>query len=95
MISRLRITASIAYCICINLITKVHIPNLTSSLLAFLAGVGAGTSLLVVLAVVVFLNFVAVAVVVVIVIAIVCDVAVFDIVTLGLCVASNLNKPLT
>jgi len=58
-------------------------------------GVGAGTSLPVVLAVVVFLNFVGVAVVFVIVFAVVCDVAVFDIVTLGLCVTSNLNKPLT
>jgi hypothetical protein len=54
-----------------------------------------GTSLPVILAVEVFLNFVAVAVVFVIVIAVVCDVAVFDIVTLGLCVTSNLNKPLT
>jgi hypothetical protein len=66
--------------------------------LAFPAGVGAGTSLLVVLAVVVLLNFVVVVVpdvVVVTVTAVVCDVAVFDIVTLGLCVTSNLNKPLT
>jgi len=67
--------------------------SLTSSLLAFPAGVGAGTSFPVVLAVVVFLNFVAV--VVVTVIAVVCDDAVFDIVSLGLCVTSNLNKPLT
>jgi hypothetical protein len=52
--------------------------------LAFPAGVGAGTSLPVVLAVVIFLNFVAVAVVVVTVIAVVCDDVVFDIVTLGL-----------
>ena len=79
----------------VNLKTKVNIPDLTSSLLAFPVGVGVRTSLLVKLAVVVFFNFVAVAVLFVLVIAVVCDVAVFDIVTLGLCVTSNLNKPLT
>jgi hypothetical protein len=66
------------------------ITNLTSSLLACPSSVCAGTSLLIVLVVAADFNFV-----VVVVIVVVCDVAVLEAVVLGLCVTSNLNKPLT
>jgi ubiquitin C-terminal hydrolase len=67
---------------------SIMITNLTSSLLARTSSACTGTSLLAVLVVVVDFNFV-------VVIVVVCDVAVFDAVTLGLCVTSSLNKPLT
>lgn len=69
-------------------LTVLPVDSLTSSLLACPSSACAGTSLLAVLVVVVDFNFV-------VVIVVVCDVAVFDAVTLGLCVTSSLNKPLT